>query len=196
MTSADETVFFWINGLVGKVPIIDGIIRVISCDVFVPVVMFLALIAIWFYGRNQQVRERHQRAVICSLTAIGFSNLIVFILNAILSDRLRPFEAFPEKVNLLYCQPTDPSFPSNAAAAAFAMVIGIWIYNRRLGYILLVPALVISFGRVYMGIHYPLDIVGGFLTAILATGVAWLVLKVAEPIVFRFLSLARKVYLS
>ena len=196
MISADETVFFWINGLAGKHPVIDGVIRVMACDLFIPVVMFLALFAIWIYGSNRESRQRHQRAVICSLTAMGFSNLVVFILDAALPDRLRPFEAFPEKVNLIFYPPTDPSFPSNAAAAAFAMAIGMWLYNRRLGYILLVPALVISFGRVYMGVHYPLDIVGGFLAAILGTGVAWVVLKIAEPIVARFLSLAKKIYLA
>ena len=196
MTSADESVFFWVNGLAGKVSVIDGIIQVISCDVFIPVALFLALIAIWFSGRNQQERERHQRAVISSLTGIGFSNLVVFILNAILPDRLRPFEAFPDKVNLLYCQPTDPSFPSNAAAAAFAMVIGIWMYDRRLAYLILIPVLFMAFGRVYMGIHYPLDIVGGFLAAIVGVAIARLVLKVTEPVPTKVITLMRKIYLA
>ena len=196
MISADETVFFWINGLAGKVPVIDDIIRIMSCDLFIPVIMFLALIAVWFYGGDWAQREKHQRAVICSLTAMGFSNLIVFILNAILSDRLRPFEAFPDRVNLLFYPPTDPSFPSNAAAASFALAIGVWLYNRRLGYILLIPAVILSFGRVYMGIHYPLDIVGGFLAAIAAVGIAYLITRLAEPLIARFIWVARKVYLA
>jgi len=196
MISADETVFFWINGLASRVAAVDGVIQTLSCDVFIPVVMFLILVAVWFYGRDRDRRERHQRAVLCSLTAMGFSNLVVYIMNAILPDRLRPFEAFPDKVNLIFYPPTDPSFPSNAAAAAFALAIGIWIYDRRLGYMLLIPALIISFGRVYMGVHYPLDIVGGFLSAILATGIAWLVLRLGEPIVSRFLRLARAINLA
>ena len=196
MISADEVVFFWINGLAGRVAAVDGVIQTLSCDVFIPVVMFVILTAVWFYGRDKALRERHQRAVICSLTAMGFSNLVVYILNAALPDRLRPFEAFPEKVNLIFYPPTDPSFPSNAAAAAFALAMGIWIYDRRLGYILIIPALIISFGRVYMGVHYPLDIVGGFLSAILATGIAWLVLKLGTSIVRRFLGIARAIYLA
>ncbi len=196
MISADETLFFWINGLAGRVTEIDGVIRTLACDLFIPVLMFVVLAAVWFAGRDGGLRDRYQRSVICSLTAMGFSNLVVFVCNAVFPDRFRPFEAFTDKVNLIFYPPTDPSFPSNSAAAAFALAIGIWLYNRKLGYLLLIPALIISFGRVYMGVHYPLDIFGGFLAAVVATGIAWLVLKAAEPIVARFLGLMRKVYLA
>lgn len=195
MIGADETLFFWINGLADRVAAIDIIIRTLACDLFIPVVMILALIAVWFVGRDRAQRERNQRAVFCALAGMGFANLIVFVINAF-HDRLRPFEAFPDRVNLIFYPPTDPSFPSNAAAAAFALAIGVWIYNRRLGYILLIPALIIAFGRVYMGIHYPLDIVGGFLVAIVACGVASAVLQLAEPLPTWVIRLARKLYLA
>jgi undecaprenyl-diphosphatase len=195
MISVDETVFLWINGLAGKIPTIDGIIRVLSCDIFTPAVMILALMAIWFGGRDQVRRERHQRAVFCALASMGFAHLIVAIFNAFY-DHPRPFEAFPDQVNLIFYPPTDPSFPSNAAAAFFALAIGIFVFNRKLGMILLIPAIIVSFGRVYMGIHYPLDIIGGFLVAIVATSVALLVLKLAEPIPSWCLKLARKAYLA
>jgi undecaprenyl-diphosphatase len=195
MISADESVFFWINGLAGKVTVIDDIIRTLSCDLFIPVVMILAMVGLWFVGHNQEQRERHQRAVFCSLAGMGFANLVVYILNAALPDRLRPFAAL-EGVKLLFYPPTDPSFPSNAAAAAFAMAIGVWLYNRKLGYILLVPAVIIAFGRVYMGVHYPLDIVGGFLAAIVGVAIARLVLRLAEPVPTKIIMLMRKIYLA
>ena len=200
MKHADETVFFWINGLAGHVPWIDEIIRTLSCDLFMPVVMIIALIAIWFSGRNIADRTRNQFGVICSLAGMGIANLLVFICNAVLPDRLRPFEKFgifPQgEVNLIFYPPTDPSFPSNAAAASFALAIGLWVYNRKLGYILSIPAIIISFGRVYMGVHYPLDILGGFALAILATGIVTVVMKLCKPILDRLLKLMRKVYLA
>lgn len=196
MIHADQTVFFWINGLAGHVNWIDNVIRILSCDLFLPVVTIIALIAVWFSGRNMVDRSRNQYGVMCSLASMGIANLLIFILNAILHDRLRPFEAFPDKVHLIYYPPTDPSFPSNAAAASFALAAGIWVYNRKLGYILSIPAIIISFGRVYMGIHYPLDIVGGFALAIVATGIVAAVMKLGRPIFDRLLKLMRKVYLA
>ncbi|MFA5368029.1 MAG: phosphatase PAP2 family protein [Dehalococcoidia bacterium] len=196
MKHADETVFFWINGLAERVPWIDEIIRTLACDLFLPVVMIIALIAVWFSGRNVADRTRNQYGVICSLSSMGIANLLVFVCNAILPDRLRPFEAFPDKVNLIFYPPTDPSFPSNAAAASFALAIGLWVYNRKLGYILSIPALIISFGRVYMGVHYPLDILGGLALAILATGIVMVVIKLCRPVLDRLLNLMRKIYLA
>ena len=196
MIHADQTVLFWINGLSGHVSWIDDVIRTLSCDLFLPAVMIVALIAVWFSGRNMADRAQNQYGVICSLASMGIVNLLVFICNAILPDRLRPFEAFPEKVNLIFYAPTDPSFPSNAAAASFALAIGLWVYNRRLGYILSIPALIISFGRVYMGVHYPLDILGGFALAILATGIIVAAMKLGKPGIEWILKVIRKVYLA
>jgi undecaprenyl-diphosphatase len=196
MIHADQTVFFWINGLAGHVAWIDDVIRTLSCDLFLPVVTIIALIAVWFSGRNLADRTRNQYGVICSLASMGIANLLVFIFNAILPDRLRPFEAFPDKVHLIYYPPTDPSFPSNAAAASFGLATGIWVYNRKLGYILSIPALIISFGRIYMGVHYPLDILGGFALAILATGIVATVMKFGKPVFDRLLKLMRKAYLA
>jgi undecaprenyl-diphosphatase len=200
MTHADETVFFWINGLAGHVAWIDDVIRVLSCDLFLPVVTIIILIAVWFSGRNIADRPRNQYGVMCSLASMGIANLLVFISNSISPDRLRPFEkfgVFPEgQVHLIFYQPSDPSFPSNAAAASFAFAMGMWVYNRKLGYILLIPAIIISFGRVYMGVHYPLDILGGFILAIIATGIVAIVMKLGKPILDRLLKFMRKAYLS
>jgi undecaprenyl-diphosphatase len=196
MIHADQTVFFWINGLAGHVAWIDSIIRVLSCDLFVPVVMIIALIAVWFSGRDITNRTRNQLGVISSLASMGIANLLVFIFDAILPDRLRPFEAFPDRVHLIFYPPTDPSFPSNAAAASLALATGIWVYNRKLGYILLIPALIISFGRIYMGVHYPLDIIGGFALAIVATGIVAAAMKLGKPGIEWLLKLMRKAYLA
>jgi undecaprenyl-diphosphatase len=196
MIHADQTVFFWINGLAGHVAWIDSVIRVLSCDLFVPVVTIIALIAVWFSGRNIADRTKNQYGVICSLASMGIANLLVFIADAILPDRLRPFAAFPDKVHLIFYQPSDPSFPSNAAAASLAFATGMWVYNRKLGYILSIPALIISFGRIYMGVHYPSDILGGFALAILATGIVATVMKFGKPIFDQLLKLMRKVYLA
>jgi undecaprenyl-diphosphatase len=102
----------------------------------------------------------------------------------------------PGSVNLLFYRPTDSSFPSNLAAVLFAIAVPIIIKIRSYGLILLAIAVFSSFGRIYIGIHYPLDVLGGAaigaLGALLAYGTAWLI----APLMNLIMSLLRKFYLA
>jgi len=195
MIPADSTVFFWINGLAGRVPIIDGLMRLLASDYFIPLVMALTLFALWFSGRDATARERNQRTVWCALIAAGFACLVVEIFNCFF-DRPRPFEMYPGMVQLLFYQPSDPSFPSNMAAVTFGFAAGTWQGNRRAGWLLLIPALLACFARVYVGIHFPLDIAGGAAIGIVMVPFALLVLRIGEPIPTWVLTGMRRLYLA
>ncbi len=75
----------------------------------------------------------------------------------------------PEAVRLLIPTPNFPSFPSGHAAAAFttAVVWGLTYQRWRWWLLTLTGASLIALSRVYLGYHYPSDIVGG---AILGAG--------------------------
>jgi len=193
--SADKTIFFWINDLAGKVPIIDRFMRLMGNDYFILVCMALVVFALWFSGRDPEHRERNQRAVWCALIGAGFACAIVAICNAFY-DRPRPFEMYPGEVELLFYRPTDPSFPSNTAATAFAFASGIWLGNRKVGYFLLLPAFLVSFARVFIGVHYPFDILGAALVGIAASLGALLVLRIFEPLPTWILKGMRWLYLA
>jgi membrane-associated phospholipid phosphatase len=104
--------------------------------------------------------ERRTGAVLATVSA-GIALLIVMpIANAV--DRTRPFVAHPHS-KLLISHGTDPGFPSDHATAAFAMALGLWLYDRTIGAIALVLAAIVAFARVYVGVHYPSDVVAGAL---------------------------------
>ena len=90
----------------------------------------------------------------------------------------RPFTSLPE-ARLLVSPPESYSFPSSNVAYAFAASIGSSLAARRLvgrvplwGWSFLALAAAISYSRVYVGVHYPSDVLGG---AILGVLVGWLV---------------------
>ena len=196
MSGADSTVFFWINGLADRVPIIDSFIRLMANDYLIPLSMALVLFGLWFIGRDAERRERNQKAVMVTFTAVAFASMVVKIIN-LFYDRLRPFELYPtSKVKLLFYTPTDPSFPSNMAAVAFAFAMGTWLVNRKLGWILFIPAVLVAFGRVYIGVHFPSDVIVGAAIGIVATFAALFVNRIAEPIPTMVITAARKLYVA
>jgi undecaprenyl-diphosphatase len=65
--------------------------------------------------------------------------------------------------------PHDHTFPSGHAATSFAAAMILSTANPRLGPLWFLLATAIGFSRVYVGVHYPLDVIGG---AVLGIAVA------------------------
>ena len=181
MVSADERLFEWINGAVGRWAALDNVMKLLASDFFLPVVMALAAFSLWFAGRSLEERVANQWGFLYATVGAGFANLLIRLFNQQL-DRPRPFVTL-EDVEVLFYRPTDPSFPANAAAFGFAMAAGVWLVNRRLGMVVGVGALLFAGARVYAGMHYPLDIVSGALLGIVTTWVFSKALDRIAPVV-------------
>ncbi|MBM4406146.1 MAG: phosphatase PAP2 family protein [Chloroflexi bacterium] len=191
MVSADRAVFEWLNGLAGRWPALDSVMRLVVSDFFLPVVIALAVVMLWFAGRSQEERTRWQWTFIIANGGAGFANLAVSIFNSNFY-RARPFIAL-EDVHVLFYRPHDPSFPSNAAAYGFAMATGVFLYNKKWGLVVGAFAFAFAFARVYAGMHFPLDVIGGALIGILVTWLFAKVLSLFEPFILRALALLRRV---
>lgn len=82
----------------------------------------------------------------------------------------RPFTAHPQVRPLIPHHPGQ-SFPSDHATAAFAVALVVLAFlSRRVGVLLLICAALIAFSRVYVGVHYPGDVLGSMLVAMLGVG--------------------------
>ncbi|MCS7207870.1 MAG: phosphatase PAP2 family protein [Dehalococcoidia bacterium] len=193
LLALDAQLVLWLNGWVGRWPWVDRLAQYLASDYLVPVSLALLLLGMWFAPRDVASRERHQKAVFRSLLGACGSSLVVLILNQYFY-RLRPFHV--HEVRLLFYPPTDSSFPSNAAAVGFGLALGILWTNRPLGGLALVLASLWGLARVYAGVHYPLDVIGGAVVAVGVTGlVAWALHK-AEPLPSLVLRAARFLHLA
>jgi len=108
-------------------------------------------------------------------TALPLTFLAVLVGDGISSglkfsfDRVRPSDRFADPEPLLRVAHT-PSFPSGHATTSFACAATLARYvPRRTGIAFYVLAALISWSRVYVGAHYPLDVVAG---AMLGLGLA------------------------
>lgn len=76
-------------------------------------------------------------------------------------ERPRPFVDH-EGLEVLVAGKTDFSFVSDHATLAMAIGAGLFVAHRRFGFAALALAVAEGFCRVYMGVHYPTDVIGGF----------------------------------
>ncbi len=189
LANADKALFLWINALVGNVPTVDAAMVWVASDYLVPVSMGLTLVALWFIGKDAPQRMRYQIGMFTALTAMALSSLVVLISNAFFF-RPRPFDGL-EGINLLFYQPTDSSFPSNSAAAAFAIAAAVWCVNRRIGTALFIAAIVYGLSRVYVGVHYPADILGGAVIALVVTALTLRLRDLMMPVLVAVIKAAR-----
>ncbi len=119
---------------------------------------FLAAAWLWlllgFAGRWRPL-------ALCLLVAIGLSDLVSARVVKPLVGRDRPCCAEPA-VRLLVSRTTSRSFPSSHAANAGAAAAVVWAEaGWAAGLPVLLLALTVSWSRVYVGVHYPLDVVAG-----------------------------------
>mgnify|MGYP001366898499 CR=1 FL=1 len=194
MVKADKQLFEWINGLVSRSGIVDELGKFLASDFFLPVLIALGTLGMWFAGKSFLDRLRNQMGFIYAAGGAGVANLIVRILNNQF-DRPRPFVAM-EDVKVLLYMPTDPSLPSNAATYAFAMATGVWLTNRRWGMVIGVAALLFSLARVYAGMHFPLDVVTGALVGVLTTYTFSKLLGMLQPILNLAFRMLRTLFLA
>lgn len=89
------------------------------------------------------------------LVALALNQLAVAAVN-----EPRPYAVLNHPL-LLVAATTDPAFPSDHAVMAGAVAAGLWMVSRRLGVLATVAAVTMAAARVYVGAHWPGDVLAG-----------------------------------
>ena len=199
MTSPDADFSEWITGFAGESSVVDAVMALLATDFFIPVTISLYMSFLWFGTGNLTDRIRNHYAVMCASASMGIACGFVALINNFVELWERPFvegDNAREAAGNLFYYPHDPSFPSNLAAVAFGAAMGIWMYNRKASIPVFVLAFLWSISRVFAGIHYPVDILGGLGIGVLVAVLTYGVFRVLHPVPTFFHGLARKFYLA
>jgi undecaprenyl-diphosphatase len=123
-------------------------------------------------------RKCFPMAAVAAALAITTAASLVTLLKETF-DRARPPVADPglDPVGVV---PASASFPSGHAATAFAAAVAVAVVYPRLGRPLLALAVVVALSRVYLGVHYVLDVAAGTLLGVaVGFAAAWVVRTIA-----------------
>jgi undecaprenyl-diphosphatase len=120
------------------------------------VVLFAGLLLWgWWTARQDDDRGRMVAAAWAPLGMLCALAINQPIASAV--DETRPCQALNDIV-VLHCS-SDAGFPSDHAVMAGAITAGLWLVNRQLGVLSAIAAVVMAAARVYVGAHYPQDVV-------------------------------------
>ena len=160
----DYHVFHWANELAARH---DAFEDPLKAYVQASEVIFaLGLVALFLAG------PRLRRAAVSAGLSAGVALIVAHFLAAAI-DRHRPFVDHPLAHNFL-AHASDPGFPSDHATGAFAIAFALVLRDRVIGIVALVLALLLSFGRVALGVHYPSDVFAGAVLGLMAALLVWL----------------------
>lgn len=132
--------------------------------------------SIWFFARPGGPTRSKLAAV--SAAVAGALALLANVVLGELWFHARPFVDHPHQTLLLIHHGADNSFPSEHASLAFAIAFAVFAFHRRLGVLLLLGAACIGADRIFIGVHYPVDVLASLFVGL---GAALIVTTVGRP---------------
>ena len=126
----------------------------------------------WFWiilGIVLLIPKKTRKAGIAALAALAIGALITNVALKNIIARIRPYEVVEGLVPLI-SKPTDYSFPSGHTCASFACALVLYrILPKKYGVPAVILASLIAFSRLYVGVHYPTDVLGGMFVGIFSS---------------------------
>ncbi|MFJ4007147.1 phosphatase PAP2 family protein [Streptomyces sp. NPDC090023] len=161
-SNPDVELLYDINGLAKAAPHwFDRVMEFVG-EYGLPVAMVLLVLACWL-----TVRRKGGPDAVSSVAALVWAPLaaaVAVLVNVPIRgfvERPRPFLDH-QGLDVLIAGKSDYSFVSDHATITMALGVGLFVANRRFGIAGIALALLEGFCRVYMGVHYPTDVIGGF----------------------------------
>lgn len=161
----NNTIFYFFYNLAHQSKIFDGLI--IFFAVYFPyIVVILAGLFLLFHHEILKAENPYRvflekKKEILMVFFSGFLAYFISVILKILFHTSRPFLILPD-VQALFPE-TGYAFPSGHATFFMALAFSIFFLHKKAGYLFMLFALLIGLARIVAGVHFPIDILGGFI---------------------------------
>ncbi|OFX00811.1 MAG: hypothetical protein A3D94_15660 [Alphaproteobacteria bacterium RIFCSPHIGHO2_12_FULL_66_14] len=167
----DERLIRWINSPAGRDELLDRFVFDVADSSLLKGGVFLAVYC-WIWFQAGERRDDTRRMIVASLIAAMMTTAVARLAQLGLPFHQRPLHASSLGLNVpLSITPetlkTWSSFPSDHAVLFLALCVPIWSWSRWLGIAAFCWALlVVCLPRIYLGYHYPSDVLAGAVVGI------------------------------
>lgn len=170
----DKSIFISINSIPHNL-LLDSIFSFFSAGSFWVILwIFLAFFYIVNFGR------KNIAVLIALLVAVVLTAISVNLIFKNLFGRVRPFYTLPAVIEI-GSHTSSASFPSSHATFSFAAAYILTSIHKKRGLYFYLTAFLISISRIYLGKHYPSDLIAGGLMGLLLGFISVLISKKLWP---------------
>ncbi len=165
----NTTLFFQIFSLSGKYTILD-FLMIFGAGYMI----YLTALLVVTVGLAGKPREK--QAFLLTFFSYILSVVLFEIIHLFVNEP-RPFVTYSLTPlippTLLIHQAADAAFPSAHTISMAVAFFSFAFYRSKWAYLLFIFLLWVGFARIFVGVHYPFDILGGVLTGLIAVLIIW-----------------------
>lgn len=168
----DIKIFQLINNLAGHSKILDKV-AIFAAD-YLPYLLGIFLIFFLFWPKRERIKNIMM--VFFSIMAALIARVVVKGIIVFFYERPRPYISLSSTKEIGHVDSNEDfqSFPSGHTIFFFALSAVVYGFNKKLGTFFFVCSAIIGFARIFVGLHWPSDILGG---AVLGILVGWVVYR-------------------
>lgn len=162
----DRTILYWIQDT----------LQCAFCDKFFVIATYFGEKGIfWLLSAILLIVFPKTRKIgITALAAIAVSFILSQLVIKNIVGRVRPFEYFNWNLALMLVDiPHDSSFPSSHTSVSIAAAFAIFFCDKKFGIPAIIIAVLVSFSRLYLFVHYPSDVLAGIVLGTIVSVIAF-----------------------